>query len=361
MICDIVIPVYNKLEYSRACLESIKKYTHYTYRIIIIDDASNKETQEYLDDLDKKQEIILIRNDTNLGWLKSVNKGLAQTKSEYICLMNNDTLVTDGWLEEMINIAEKEKGIGLVNPSWEKPNRISLDDYARNIKRFREQYIETGWARGFCVLIKREVIDKIGYFDEVYSPGYWDDRDFSVRAIKAGFRCVRAKSSFVWHHRNITFQEKLKRESFSQIFERNRKIFYQKWGKPLRIVFVLRGLNHEVYQRLNQFFITLVRGQNRIYILSKDKNVFPIHENIFKISIPNWLFSLGVLFFIWDNAYRNPTKHYNLIFASSLNLKKFLSKFSLLSNYKILSYDFSNLGLEELLLKIVKDLKYKLE
>ncbi|RKY29415.1 MAG: hypothetical protein DRP74_08865 [Candidatus Omnitrophota bacterium] len=357
MTCDIVIPVHNQLEYTKTCLGSIKKYTQYPHRIIIVDDASDRETQEYLGNLNNKQEIFLIRNETNLGWLKSANKGLSQAKAEYICLMNNDTVVTEGWLEEMINIAEKEKDIGLINPSWEKPNRASLDNYARNIKKFRGQYIETDWARGFCILIKREVIDKIGYFDEVYSPGYFDDHDFSVRAIKKGFRCLRSRASFVWHYRNITFQEKLKNEAFNRVFERNRKIFYQKWGRPLRIVFILQGLSQEVYQRLNQFFINLARDQNRVYILCKGQTAFSSHDNIFKIKIPNWLFSLGALFFIWDNSHRNPAKHYNLILISPSNLKKFPLQFSFLRKYEILSFDFSNPETYELILKIVKKKK----
>ena len=126
MTCDIVIPVYNQLGYTQACLASIKKHTRYPHQIIIVDDASNRETQEYLDDLDKKQEIIVIRNETNLGWLKSANRGLSQAKAEYICLMNNDTVVTEGWLEEMIDIAEKEKDIGLVNPSSNTLGKLFL-------------------------------------------------------------------------------------------------------------------------------------------------------------------------------------------------------------------------------------------
>lgn len=355
MPCDIIIPVCDQLEYTKTCLESIKKHTQYPYRIIVVDDASDKETQVYLDDLDKKQKIVLIRNETNLGWLKSANKGMCYAKAEYICLMNNDTLATDGWLTEMIDIAKKEKDISLVNPSWEKPKRVSLDNYASSIKRFKGQYIETDWARGFCILIKRQVIDKIGYFDEAYSPGYFDDHDFSVRAIKAGFRCVRAKASFVWHYRNITFQEKLEKETFNQIFERNRKIFYQKWGRPLKIVFALQNLSQEICQ----LFINLAKDQNQVYILSKDQTAFPSYNNIFKIKIPNWLFSLGVLFFIWDNAHRNSAKHYDLIFLSSSDLKKFLLKFSFLHKYKILSFDFSNTETKDSILKIVAELKHK--
>ncbi len=357
MTCDIVIPVYNQLEYTKPCLASIKKHTHYPYRIIIVDDASNKETQEYLDDLDKKQEIVLIRNESNLGWLKSANKGMRYAKAEYICLMNNDTLATDSWLKEMININEKEKDIGLINPSWEKPNRRPLDDYAASIKRFRGQYIEMDWARGFCILIKRELVDKIGYFDEVYSPGYFDDHDFSVRAIKTGFRCVRAKASFVWHYRNVTFQQTLKKDSFNQIFERNRKIFYQKWGKPLRVVFIMHNLGQRIQENLYRLFIDLARDQNRIYILTKEKAIFPLHINIFKIRMPHWLFSLGALFFIWDNSHRSPAKHYNLIFVSSPRLRRFLLRFNFLRKYKILHFDFSNSAAEDSILKIVKDQK----
>jgi len=360
MTCDIVIPVYNQLEYTRACLESIKKYTYYSYRIIIIDDASNnKETQEYLDDLNRKQEIVLIRNETNLGWLKSANKGLSYAKAEYICLMNNDTLVTEGWLDEMIDIAQREEDIGLVNPCWEKPKRVSLDDYARKMKKFKGQYIETDWVRGFCILIKKKVIEQIGYFDEIYSPGYFDDHDFSIRAIKAGFRCVRAKASFVWHYRNITFQKSLKKDVFNQIFERNRKIFYQKWNRPLRIVFVLLDIDREVYPRLNRFFIKLARDQNRIYILSKDKILFSLHTNIINIKVFSLLFPLYVLFFLWDNSHRNPSKHYDLIIASSDNFKKFLLKFSFLRKYKIIYIDFLNFHSEQLILEIVSKEKMR--
>ena len=223
---------------------------------------------------------------------------------------------------------------------------------------FTGQYIETDWARGFCVLIKRRVFDAVGYFDEAFSPGYFDDHDFSIRAIKAAFRCVRAKAAFVLHYRNVTFKQKLKKKGFNQIFERNRKIFYQKWGKPLRIVFILPGLKGQIHQRLDKLFVNLSRDQNRVYILSEEPTGFSCHDNIYKIRILRWLFALGVLFFIWDNSHRNSAKHYNLIFLASLKLKKMLSLLGFSNKYKISPFDFLSPQEDESILETVKDMKF---
>ena len=196
--CEIIIPVWNQLDYTSSCLNSIFKSTRTPFRIIIIDNASDKQTAQYLDSIKEKypKQIVLVRNCENLGWVKAVNQGLFYSKSLYACVMNNDTVVYPGWLSEMISVAEKDKLIGLVNPLWELPKRYrgTPDGYfSKIITRQHGRFIETDYARGFCFLIKREVINKIGGLDEIFSPGYFDDWDYSARAIRAGFRCVRAE------------------------------------------------------------------------------------------------------------------------------------------------------------------------
>src|SRR3989338_2365242 len=102
--CDIIIPVWNQLEDTRECIESIKKYTFYTYKLILIDNASNQETSNYLQGLEKadSNNVKIIRNEKNEGFIKAVNKGISRSDSEYVCILNNDTIVTRGWLKELI-------------------------------------------------------------------------------------------------------------------------------------------------------------------------------------------------------------------------------------------------------------------
>ena len=119
MICDIVITVWNNFELTKSCIDSIIKNTDADYRLIIIDNASNDETKKYLEQFKDKEgaRVLLIRNENNLGFIKAVNQGMKLSGAPYICLINNDTIVTKGWLAEMIRVAEGSPRIGLINPS----------------------------------------------------------------------------------------------------------------------------------------------------------------------------------------------------------------------------------------------------
>ena len=102
MDCDIIIPVWNQLTFTKDCLDSIFKNTvGVDYRIIIIDNASDDKTRDYLNGLKEARPngITLIRNEKNLGFIKAVNQVIAASNAHYICLLNNDTLVTKGWLK----------------------------------------------------------------------------------------------------------------------------------------------------------------------------------------------------------------------------------------------------------------------
>src|SRR3990167_9235110 len=117
MICDIIIPVWNQLEFTKNCIDSISKNTR-DFRLIIIDNASDSQTRDFLGALkDRGDPILLVRNEQNLGFVKAANQGMRLSDAPYICLLNNDTLVTAGWLEEMVSILEKNPNIGLLNPS----------------------------------------------------------------------------------------------------------------------------------------------------------------------------------------------------------------------------------------------------
>ena len=101
MKCDIVIPVWNNKEVTQRCLESIFDNTHCEYRLIIIDNASDASTRQYLDQvkLSRPDKVLLIANEENVGFTKAVNQGIKVSSSDYVCINNNDIIVSDGWLE----------------------------------------------------------------------------------------------------------------------------------------------------------------------------------------------------------------------------------------------------------------------
>lgn len=342
MPCDIIIPVFNQKRYTQECIESIKKNTAVGYRIIIVDDESDEpEMLSYLDRL-RADNIVIIRNKENLGWVKSVNCGIAASSAEYVCIMNNDTLATDGWLKEMTAVSEKAPDIGLVNPEWEKPERLSVEDYANRLKKFSGEFIETDWARGFCFLVKREVINRIGGLDEAYSPGYYDDCDYSVRALRAGFRPVRAKAAYVYHYRNATHDTTLNKEGMNSLLAKHKELFYEHWGKPLRIVFVFSGKIAEK-DAIENILFSLARRQHRLYLWGTNNNMPRIeHTNTEVRVLPKALIGLFTAVDVLNNLCRNKSKRYNIIFTDDARLVNLFSIFRLNNKVKIFLLNFNN-------------------
>src|SRR3989338_3812064 len=118
MRCDIIIPVWNMKELTKQCVNSVIRHTDFPYRLIIVDNASADETKRYLEGLAKRDDVCvrLIRNEENLGNSKGANQGIRSSDAEYVCILDNDTIVTDHWLSEMVKVAEADAKIGVVNP-----------------------------------------------------------------------------------------------------------------------------------------------------------------------------------------------------------------------------------------------------
>jgi GT2 family glycosyltransferase len=169
--CDIIIPVWNQPEVTRECIDSILRNTGYPYRLIIIDNGSETPVQSYLLGLKEKKDLdlLLIRNDKNLGFVKAVNQGVVVSDAPYLCIMNNDTIATSGWLEEMVGVIEANPSIGLLNPSsntsGQFPGEKSIDEYALSLKPLKGQMQELYTCRGFCMLVTREAIRRVGLLD----------------------------------------------------------------------------------------------------------------------------------------------------------------------------------------------------
>lgn len=310
--CDIIIPVWNQLEVTRDCVNSIVKHTDYPYRLIIIDNASESPTADYLKNLkcEKYLDLLLIRNEKNLGFVKAVNQGIAVSDAPYLCIMNNDTIATAGWLDEMVAVIEADPVIGLLNPSsntsGQFPGDATIDEYAASLKPLKGQIQELYTCRGFCMLVKREVIDRVGLLDEVYHIGYFDDTDYCKRSQGMGYRTARAKASYVYHKENVSFKA---HDNNTELFRSNEKIFFERWGRHVRIGYFLDRIGSK--SDVDDIAISVARQGHQILFFIKNGLEWPVsidHFDIRRFPVNPLLFNLVSVYKILKRKKKKPVE-----------------------------------------------------
>ena len=325
--CDIVIPVWNHLDMTKQCIDSIKKHTRFSYRMIIIDNASDEPTKNYLNSLQDTdgEKTIVIRNEENKGFVGAVNQGMKYSDAAYVCILNNDTIVTDGWLKEMVDVTLKNKDIGIINPSsntlCQFPGKLGIDEFAKTLSVFKNTYQELYRCRGFSMVVKREVIGKIGYLNEAYGMGYFDDTDYSKRAQAQGFLTVRAKASYVYHKESQSF---CKIDKKNEIFLENENKFISKWGRQLRVAYVLSGiLDKRDADRASSNINKIAKGGHQAWIFTKPgvnrKLSLIDHESIRFYIYPSLFFGITALYKI---AKRRKKKKLNMVLTNKGYLHK---------------------------------------
>jgi GT2 family glycosyltransferase/glycosyltransferase involved in cell wall biosynthesis len=220
----VVIPVFNAYDYATRCLESVLSTVKST-DILVIDDAStDPRINPYLLSLEFSGKIRLITNQTNKGFVKSVNLAFANSKSNDVVLLNSDTIVFDGWLEGLVNTSISVENVATVTAMSNAATIFSLPfaeelvcepqlteviarDF-RTIPIFDVHQVEIPTCHGFCVLITRHALNEVGFFDEkTFGLGYGEENDFSMRAINLGFKNLLAPSVVVHHYGSKSFQE----------------------------------------------------------------------------------------------------------------------------------------------------------
>ncbi|MFH1593074.1 MAG: glycosyltransferase family 2 protein [Candidatus Omnitrophota bacterium] len=319
--CDIIIPVCDQSELTKQCIESIIKQTDTPYRLIIINNGNDKEAKEFLDGLSgsKGVQVTLIHNDQNIGWGRSINKGIELSTAPYLCLQNNDTIVTRGWLRKMIAILGSDKKFGMINPSWEgRRDGISVDEYNAGLEKSQDAWIETDWCRGFSVVVKRSVVDRIGNVDELFGLAYFDDVDYSVRAVEAGFIALKALNTYVYHIRNVTACEVLKGDEWNELHEKNKRLYYKKWGRPLKLAIILGRDSCKDAERLTPIKETafyLARKQHHIDLFCprKLRDKFR-HTNVKLRSYPIALLQPAALVNLYMNTKKKREKRFKAVF-----------------------------------------------
>lgn len=214
---SIVIPVYNKIAYTLACLASLAQHAaSATFEVIVVDDCSSDDTAERLADVDG---LTLVRNAQNLGFVGSCNAGAAAARGEFVLFLNNDTVVTPGWLEALLRCFAEQPDAGLVGAKLVYPdgrlqeaggivfrdgsgwNFGRFDDPADPRYNFRR---EADYCSGAAIVLRRSLFEQLGGFDQRYAPAYYEDTDLAFAVRAAGLRVYYEPHATVVHFEGVS-------------------------------------------------------------------------------------------------------------------------------------------------------------
>jgi glycosyltransferase involved in cell wall biosynthesis len=275
-LTSIIVPCFNQREFTGLCLQALFRHTRPAWELILINNGSADDTAAYIAGAQDAASVpvTIITNARNLGFPAAINQGLQVARGEYLVLLNNDAVVTDGWLDQLIALAAApinlpaspepplaspsqggersgpDQGgersgparIGLVGPmsnyaappQWvENVPYRDLDEMQVFARKWRDehrgQWFTAGKLSGFCTLMKRVVYDAIGGLDERFGLGLFDDDDLAERARRAGFELAVAMDLFIHHFGSRTFAGN--GIDAAALLEENARRFAAKWGQ----------------------------------------------------------------------------------------------------------------------------------
>jgi GT2 family glycosyltransferase len=242
-VVSIIMLTYDQLDCTKTCIESIERFTPPIYEIIFVDNGSSDGTLDHLWQVAHRlPRVRLVANRQNHGFAKGNNQGLCFARGKYVLLLNNDTVVTPGWLEGMISVFERYPRTGLVGPT---SNMVAgaqlvpdvsyrdltglLDFASQRSTLLRGQTHVVPGIIAFCLLLKKEVVVRLGSLDEIYGTGNFEDMDYCVRADLSGFEMRIALDVFVHHEGHKSFKST---REISHCLQSNWDIFKKKWKVP---------------------------------------------------------------------------------------------------------------------------------
>jgi O-antigen biosynthesis protein len=241
---SIVVVTFNNLHFTKKCYQSIKKYTRYpNYEIIFVDNHSTDDTPVWLEKVRENDAMVkIILNQENFGFAKANNQGLTLADGEYFVYLNNDTVVTNNWLESLLNHLQNNPSIGLICPATNETGNeacVRIDyHHIDDLQRFAFEYTENkmGLYRRvrtvplYCALIKTALLLQIGGLNEEYAIGMFEDDELSEQVKKLGYQTVFAEDVFINHFGRASFK-KIPKPEYDELFRKNKAIFEKKWGK----------------------------------------------------------------------------------------------------------------------------------
>jgi GT2 family glycosyltransferase len=239
-MASIVMLSWNAPDFTKLAVESIRAVTRYPHEIIVVDNGSDEPTLRVLDALEADHGVRVVRNGRNLGFGGGMNVGMAHARGDVVVILNNDVIVTEGWLEDMIGALEMRRTVGCTAP---RSNQVASEQilavpYADDVAmhRFAAERRRALRGRGyvahrvvgFCLCLDRKVIDEIGGFDPRYGLGNFEDDDLAVRIRAAGWGIFVCDDVFIHHFGSVSF--KANALDHRAHMERNWRAFSEKWG-----------------------------------------------------------------------------------------------------------------------------------
>ena len=263
MSVSIIILNYNKTQDTIDCLKSLKNQTYENFEILLLDNGSEynsylelkRELEQFKEDL----EIVLIRNKVNLYFAGGNNKALKMANGDYICLLNNDTIVSPAFIEIMVEFLEKNPDAGMISPKikvYKNRNYIWYAGASVNLRKANvsvlrggyesdpqnQKYNEvelTDYAAGTALFLKKEVIDNIGLLDEIFFM-YFEETDWNLRAKKKGYKIYYVPTTIIYHKVSPILGKKAR--LLKQFFiKRNSQILVWKHAKFIDLLIFYLG------------------------------------------------------------------------------------------------------------------------
>jgi glycosyltransferase involved in cell wall biosynthesis/GT2 family glycosyltransferase len=213
------LPIYGSIHIARKCIKSVLERTEWPYNLTIVDDASDGFTVEWLKRQKFPKNVKVLFNNKNRGFAATVNRGIKFTTSPYVCLLNSDVLVTPRWLTKMVMALESSPRNVIVNPITNNTALINVSsqegaDYMSMNQAFemtsQHKYPEI-MPTGFCFLFRRELISRIGLFDEGFE-NFGEESDYWMKSIThlyngyyMKYKAVLADDTYLFHERGASF------------------------------------------------------------------------------------------------------------------------------------------------------------
>lgn len=236
-LTSIVTLSWNAPEYTEVAIASIRAHTHIPHEIIVVDNGSRPETVRRIAALPG---VRVIFNPVNTGFAFGSNQGLAAARGSHVVILNNDVIVTAGWLEALLDVQRRRPTIGVSSP---RSNSVvgsqQLEDAvydsipemhayaARRSREHRAAFDLVPRASGFCLCIDRRVIEEVGGFDPRFGLGNFEDDDLCIRIRAAGYEIAVCHDSFIHHFGSASFNAN--GLSYAAIMQTNSAAFLKRW------------------------------------------------------------------------------------------------------------------------------------
>lgn len=246
-LVSVIIPVYNQVHYTYACLASILEHTKdVAYEILLADDVSTDATAEFGK---FAENVTICRNETNQGFLRNCNQAAKAARGKYLMFLNNDTQVTQGWLSSLVTLIESDSGIGMVGSKLVYPDGrlqeaggiLWSDGSGWNYGRMEDpekpeyNYVkDVDYISGAAILLSNRLWKQIGGFDERFAPAYCEDSDLAFEVRKAGFRVVYQPLSKVIHFEGVSNGTDVGGSGLKRYQVENSHKLREKWAEEFR-------------------------------------------------------------------------------------------------------------------------------